>query len=104
MSTESVNTESSKEEVILRTVKTILTDVIRETAVEPGRIHPLTTTTREEIRRCFILITERERELAALAGRSPAQHRPRFKDDTVLGKEVIIPVAAIQRAHSDHEG
>ncbi len=92
--------EPSQEEIVLRTVKRILTEVIRETAVAPGMLHPLTTATREEIRRCFVVITEREQALAAIAGRPFAQ-RPHFKDDPRTRSEVVVPITSLKRTHLD---
>ncbi len=87
----------AKEEVILRTVKTVLTDVIRETAVRSGMPHPLSAATRDEIRRCFVLITDRERELAIVAGR-PQVERPYFKDEVGQTTEVVVPITSIKRS------
>jgi len=93
----SIEEESiSKEETILNAVRKVLTQVIRDTAVRPGMLHPLSSITRDQIRNCFLQITERERELAVLAGR-PATARPRFKDEANSVSETVVPVAAIQR-------
>ncbi|CAK0766213.1 Segregation and condensation protein A [Gammaproteobacteria bacterium] len=94
-----MNTEEqliSKEEIILHAVRKVLTQVIRDTAVEPGMLHPLSSVTRDQIRNCFLQITERERELAVLAGR-PTTARPRFKDEAHPVLETTIPITAIQR-------
>ncbi|CAK0738082.1 conserved hypothetical protein [Gammaproteobacteria bacterium] len=100
MSVELLGVEPSKEEIILRAVKTVLTKVIRDTAVEPGMIHPLATSTREDIRHCFVLITERERELATNAGR-PMMARPHFKDESRPASDTVVPISSIKRPPRD---
>jgi hypothetical protein len=97
-----MSTELSMEETILRSVKAILTKVVRETAVEPGMLHPLSADTLDDIRNCFILITKRERELAAAAGR-PMTERPRFKDEPRPTEDVVIPLSAIRRSRQGRE-
>jgi hypothetical protein len=73
-------TELSMEERILRAVKRTLASVIRDTATPHGMRHPLSDATIEDLRQCLTLISARERELAAAAGRS-ADARPRYADD-----------------------
>ena len=90
------NAELSVEEIILRAVKKVLTQVVRDTAVEPGMLHPLSSTTQTQIRECFVLITERERALAVSAGR-PMTDRPHFKDEVRSAEEVVVPLSSIRR-------
>ncbi|CAK0755463.1 Segregation and condensation protein A [Gammaproteobacteria bacterium] len=94
--------ELSQEEIILRAVKTVLTKVIRDTAVAPGTLHPLTAPTRDEIRHCFVLITQREQELALSAGR-PATDRPHFKDESPVPKDTVIPISSIKRPRREFD-
>lgn len=70
----------SKEELILRMVKRVLTDVAKDTHVKPGLKHPLSDQTIMGIRDCLGLITSREQELAQDAGR-PSTSRPRYVDE-----------------------
>jgi hypothetical protein len=72
--------EISKEERILRAVKRVLTDIAKDTHTPPGMKHPLTASSIEGIRECLNLITAREAELAAEAGR-PSRARPEFVDE-----------------------
>ncbi len=72
--------EPSKEELILRTVKQALTGVIKDTATQPGMIHPLSEGTIDQLRNCLMLISEREKELTEDAGR-PMSQRPHFTDE-----------------------
>ena len=56
--------ELSKEQRILRMVRKTLGAIARETAPQHGEKHPLSKQTFEDMRNCFGLITEREKELA----------------------------------------
>jgi hypothetical protein len=84
----------TKEEVILRAMKQILTSVVKDTATPPGMIHPLKDQTISAIRDCLGLISERERELAAAAGR-PMDLRPHFTDDPKYrqAQPVVVPLS-----------
>ena len=73
-------TELTKEERILRVMKRVLTDVAKDTYTRPGYRHPLSEATVEGIRKCLALISARETELNAAAGRS-MDARPRFVDE-----------------------
>lgn len=70
----------SKEERILRMLKRVLTDIAKDTSTPPGMKHPLSETTIQSIRDCLGLISAREKELAAEAGR-PSMARPEFIDE-----------------------
>jgi hypothetical protein len=69
----------SKEERILRVMRTVLIDVIRDTTTKPGLRHPLSERTRDEIRQCLELIAARQAEFAEAAG-APMKERPIFAD------------------------
>lgn len=86
--------EPSKEELILRTVKKTLTGVIKDTATQPGMIHPLSEATIDQLRQCLMLISEREKELSEDAGR-PQSQRPHFTDERKAVADVIIPIGSI---------
>lgn len=81
--------EHSKEERILRAMKRVLTDVAKDTYTKPGYRHPLSEDTIEGIRQCLALITAREAELNAAAGRR-SDMRPRFVDEPK--KSVVVPL------------
>ena len=70
----------SKEERILRMLKRVLTDIAKDTSTPPGMKHPLSQNTIQSIRDCLGLISAREKELAAEAGR-PSAARPEFIDE-----------------------
>lgn len=84
----------SKEEDILRAVKRVLTEVIKDTATQPGLRHPLSDNTIGGLRDCLILISQREQELAAAAGRA-MDARPRFTDEPKPQGDVVVPLHAI---------
>jgi len=89
--------ESSREELILKAVKIVLTSVVKETATAPGLKHPLGDETLIGIRDCLGLISQREQELAAEAGRE-MNMRPRFIDEAKQQGEVVIPLDKIVRS------
>lgn len=69
----------SKEQRILRVLRMVLGNIVKETAPRPGRERPLSDETVNDIRDLFGLIAEREAELAAEAGFRPG--RPHFADE-----------------------
>ena len=93
--------EISKEEVILRAVKQTLTGVIKDTATQPGMIHPLSESTIDQLRNCLMLISERESELAESAGRSMSQ-RPHFTDERKAATDIVIPIASIGKRNKNN--
>lgn len=70
----------SKEQRILRVLRMVLGNIVKETAPRPGRPRPLSDETVADIRDLFALIAEREAELVAEAG---IEHngRPHFADE-----------------------
>lgn len=70
----------SKEQRILRVLRKVLGNIVKDTTPRPGEQHPLTENTIREIRDLFGLIAERERELADEAGMT-ARERPHFSDE-----------------------
>ena len=89
--------ELSKEELILKSVKMVLTQVARDTATEPGLKHPLSPQTIKDIRDCLVVITAREGELAELAGRSMTQ-RPRFTDEPRPAADVVVSIESLKKS------
>ena len=92
---ESMQAEQSKEAAILKAVKRVLTEVIKDTATKPGMIHPLTENTMNGMRDCLVLISQREHELTAAKG-GRQDERPRFIDEPP--KEVVVAFDSILRA------
>lgn len=87
--------KDSKEFRILQAMKLTLTDIIKDTATEPGMKHPLGENTIDGIRQCLVLITARETELMQKAGESRVM-RPRFTDEPETN--VVVPITKIGRA------
>ena len=83
---------------ILRAVKRALTDVIKDTATPPGMKHPLSEKTIESIRQCLMLISARERELAAQSGK-PMSLRPYYTD--APPKTAVVSLKKIGRAKKE---
>lgn len=90
------DSEFSKEEVILGAVKRVLTEVIKDTATEPGMKHPLSENTINGLRDCLVLISQREQELADEAGR-PMEMRPRFKDEPKPQGDVVVSLDSLKK-------
>ena len=89
MSDQDNSDTNSKEEIILRAVKSILTRIVKDTATPPELKHPLKDETILAIRDCYGLISEREQELAQLTGKE-MNMRPRFTDEPKPQGEVIV--------------
>lgn len=77
MSTEFHN----KEHQILTTIRKVLSAVVRDTAPSPGRPHPLSAKTVDDLKHCFMLITAREKEIIDQAGGKAMDARPRYADE-----------------------
>lgn len=91
------DTEFSKEEQILGAVKRVLTEVIKDTATQPGLKHPLSENTVNGLRDCLLLISQREQELAEAAGRA-MDKRPRFTDEPRAQGDVVVSMDKIGKA------
>ena len=79
----------TKEERILRAMRQVLTRIAKDTYTRPGHRHPLSDETVNDIRHCLGLITAREAELNAAAGRE-MNARPRFIDEPQ--SSVVVPL------------
>lgn len=74
-----MNTEElSKEQQILRIMRKTLGNVVRDVTPLGGRPNPLKDSTIQDIKDCFALISDRERELAEQLGFD--QSKPYYKD------------------------
>lgn len=89
--------DMNKEEKILSAVKRVLTEVIKDTATEPGLKHPLSENTINGLRDCLVLISQREQELAADAGRA-MDMRPHFTDEPKQQGDVVVSLDKIGKA------
>lgn len=80
--------ELSKEHRILIAMRQVLSGIIRDTTPPPGRQHPLTPATIEDIKQCFALITSREQEIHSEAGTN-MDARPRYADEPKKTNQVV---------------
>ena len=100
MSDDKTTPLESKEFQILKALKLVLTDVVKDTATQPGLKHPLSDRTIEGIRQCLKLITAREREIVEDAGKT-MDMRPYYTDEQK--KNVVVPITRITRNKKDPE-
>lgn len=70
----------TKEQRILRVLRKVLGNIVKDVTPAPGTPHLLQESTIHDIRDLFGLIAEREAELAAEAGRK-IDERPHFADE-----------------------
>lgn len=80
----------SKEQRILRVLRKVLANIVKDATPAPGMAHPFKDSTIADIRDLFGLIAERERELAREAGRS-ADEKPYYTDEPPDYKVVAMP-------------
>src|SRR3989344_7628479 len=98
MSDDKTNPQESKEFQILKALKLVLTDVVKDTATQPGLKHPLSDRTIEGIRQCLRLISARERELVEESGKT-MDMRPYYADEPK--KSTVVPITSIGRGKKD---
>lgn len=77
----------SKEQRILRLMRKTLGNVVKDVTPGPGRANPLSETTIQEIKDCFALISEREKELAEALNFDQA--KPYYADDQQARAKVV---------------
>lgn len=83
-----MNTEElSKEQRILRLMRKTLGNVVRDVTPLGGRPNPLTSDTIQDIKDCFAVISEREKELAELLDFDQA--RPYYQDGEQPNAQVL---------------
>lgn len=79
----------SKEQRILRVLRKVLANIVKDATPPPGMAHPLSEGTIADIRDLFGLIAEREKELAAEAGKS-LDEKPMYPDQPRKAKVVTL--------------
>ena len=79
--------ELSKEQRILSVMRKTLGNVVRDVTPLGGRVNPLSENTIQDIKDCFGLISERERELAEALEFD--QSKPYYADEAA-GKAKVI--------------
>ena len=81
--------EQQKEREILMTMRKVLAQIVKDTTPPSKSMkHPLSERTIEDVRRCFNLISLRERELAGQAG--AVEERPHYADEKPAAEVVSI--------------
>lgn len=81
--------DTSKERQILKLLRKVLGNIVKDTAPRPGRPNPLQEATIDSIRELFGLISEREAELADQAG-VKRNERPHFADEPRQSSTVMV--------------
>lgn len=79
--------ELSKEQQILRIMRKTLANVVKDATPLGGRPNPLKESTIQDIKDCFALISDRERELAEKLGFDQA--KPYYKDGELPKSNVV---------------
>lgn len=87
--------ELSKEQRILRLMRKTLGNIVKDVTPGPGRDNPLSDNTILDIRDCFALISERERELAEALNFDQA--KPYYAD----GQQASAKVIGIAKPHKE---
>jgi len=82
--------ELSKEQRILRQMRKTLGSVVKDVTPLGGRANPLSESTIQEIKDCFGLISERERELAEALNFDQA--KPYYADDKTQNAKIVSMV------------
>jgi hypothetical protein len=95
------HSDLSQEERILRMVKKVLTDIVKDTTTPPGMKHPLSDPTIMGIKDCLAMISARENELQTEAGRT-SQARPHFIDEPQ--KNVVVNLKSPQSGKKSTPG
>jgi hypothetical protein len=84
----------SREQRILRVMRKVLANIVKDATPQPGMLHPLSDATIQDIRECFSLISAREAELAAESGMT-ANEKPFYVDEPP--KTRVIPLHGLTR-------
>jgi hypothetical protein len=79
----------TKEQRILRVLRKVLANIVKDATPAPGTPHPLSESTRHDIRDLFGLIAEREAELADEAGLD-RNEKPYFTDEPRKSSVVML--------------
>jgi hypothetical protein len=79
--------ESIKEQGILRQMRKTLGNVVRDVTPLGGRSNPLTENTINDIKDCFAMISEREKELAEKLNFDQA--KPYYKDGELPNAQIL---------------
>ncbi len=86
----------SKEQRILRVMRKVLSNIVKDATPQPGMLHPLSEGTIQDIRECFGLIAAREAELAGEAGLA-RNERPFYSDEPQQAKVVPLKTSGLNK-------
>lgn len=90
----------SKEQRILRVLRKVLGNIVKDATPAPGKPHPLKESTVLDIRDLFGLISEREAELANLS--TPDRNeKPFFSDEEKKSNVIQMPKSAKNKSATD---
>jgi len=90
----------SKEQRILRVLRKVLANIVKDATPAPGQPHPLKESTIYDIRDLFGLISEREAELADQA--TPHRNeKPVFADEPKKSNVIKMPKAGNKKGSED---
>jgi hypothetical protein len=90
----------SKEQRILRVLRKVLANIVKDATPGPGMPHPLKESTIIDIRDLFGLISEREAELADLS--TPNRNeKPSYTDEPKKSNVVNMPKSAKKNTTED---
>jgi hypothetical protein len=79
--------ELSKEQRILRMMRKTLGNIVKDVTPLGGRTNPLSANTIQDIKDCFVLISERERELGESLGFN--RSKPHYQDGEPAKSNVV---------------
>jgi hypothetical protein len=83
----------SKEQRILRVLRKVLANIVKDATPAPGMPHPLKESTIYDIRDLFGLISEREAELADQT-KPDRNEKPSYADDPKKSNVINMPKSA----------
>ena len=76
-----MDTDLKKELDVLVVLRKVISSMVRDITPDPGMKHPLSEATMEDVRKGFLLIAAREKEISEALGK-PSLHRPVYKGDS----------------------
>ena len=91
----------SKEQRILRVLRKVLANIVKDATPAAGMPHPLKESTVIDIRDLFGLISEREAELADLT-KPDRNEKPHFSDEKKQSNVIKMPQAAKKDKNDNH--
>jgi hypothetical protein len=88
----------SKEQRILRVLRKVLGNIVKDATPAPGQPHPLKESTIYDIRDLFGLISEREAELANEAA-PDRNEKPFYSDEAKKSNVISMPKSGKKTPH-----